>query len=471
MIGISGSGKSTWVNNYTKLNNNQIVVSRDLIRDEIFNLKSNEDRRNYYESDFYKKEESVSIIQTKMINESLSKNLNVIVDNTNLKKNYIMEILNKITIDIDIKYQVIDENILTILERNKNREYKVPENIIKIQEKHFNIIKKDLINLPTEQNSININKFCSDYLETKPDMSKAVRDSYIRVSEYLGEINYKNVEEVYAKICKNKKWNTIATHISNLGKISTLLYKNGINVDNYTNFIQDLNKECNKENNQREIIYVNSKNLSNKNIDEFFLKMFLDYPPLRSDLCSIKLKNFDIEKDNYFNQEAFIFNDLVKIKERNNVETKLKIDLKQSEIDFVKSLKTEYLYDINKVENRNDHFIQYLAKISEKYLGERMGIQKFRRLYITKNLNELIKLAPFELLKGAEILAKQMNTSISIMLSNYYGKMEFKSPETEPKETETQTKTPKLKLEDGNYKIIDGILYKKIIIFDDEKAK
>ena len=80
-----------------------------------------------------------------------------------------------------------------------------------------------------------------------------------------------------------------------------------------------------------------------------------------------------------------------------------------------------------------------------------MGIHKFRRRYITKHLNELVKSGPLELLKGAEELAKQMNTSISKMVSNYIGKMEFEEKET--KET----------YEDGEYIVKDGIHYKKII--------
>ena len=305
---------------------------------------------------------------------------------------------------------------------------------------------------------VSLNQLCENYLKTKPDMKNPTKESYKGVVKHLGEIDYKNVELVYKKICENESWPKPSTRISKLERVSTLLFKNEIKVDDYTKFIIDLKKQNNKQNNQRKIVDINTENLLNKNIDEFFLKMMTEYPPIRSDLCSIKLKNFNKDTENYFDGKSFVFNTLVKVNKKKVLE------LKEPEIEFVKSLNSDYLYDIKEtVEDRNDHFCKYLKRISLKFLGEEFGIQKFRRRYITKHLNELVKLAPFELLKGAEILAKEMNTSISMMLSNYYGKMEFENVETKTKtkETETQTEQIEEQLEDGEYKIIGGVHYKK----------
>ena len=305
---------------------------------------------------------------------------------------------------------------------------------------------------------VSLNQLCGSYLESKPDMKKPTKDSYKGVVEHLGEIDYKNVELVYQKICENEYWPKPSTRISKLERVSTLLKDNKIDVSEYTKFIIDLKKQNNKQNNQRPISNVNTGNLLNKNIDQFFLKMFIEYNPLRSDLATIKLKKFDVKVDNYFSGQAFVFNTLVK------VDGKLKIDLKPEDIEFVKSLDTEYLYNISdKVKNRNDHFCKYLKRISLEILGEEMTVDKFRRRYFTLKVAEIQYCKnPVEMLDKLMMLAKQSNTSLEMIKNNYLGKIEF--PKKESKETQTQTETPKLQLEDGNYIVMNGILLKKIEI-------
>ena len=135
---------------------------------------------------------------------------------------------------------------------------------------------------------VSLNQLCENYLKTKPDMKNPTKESYKGVVKHLGEIDYKNVELVYTKICENTDWPKPSTRISKLERVSTLLKDNKIDVSNYTKFIIDLKKQNNKQNNQRPISNVNTGNLLNKNIDQFFLKMFIEYNPLRSDLATIK---------------------------------------------------------------------------------------------------------------------------------------------------------------------------------------
>ena len=92
-----------------------------------------------------------------------------------------------------------------------------------------------------------------------------------------------------------------------------------------------------------------------------------------------------------------------------------------------------------------------------------MTVDKFRRRYFTLKVAEIQYCKnPVEMLDKLMMLAKQSNTSLEMIKNNYLGKIEF--PKKESKETQTQTETPKLQLEDGNYIVMNGILLKKIEI-------
>jgi predicted kinase len=84
LIGIPGSGKSTWAKDFVSNNSDWIRVNRDDFRDM---LKTSQTCEN-------KIEDMITGLVNDVISSSLSRKLNVIVDNTNLKVKYINSIID-----------------------------------------------------------------------------------------------------------------------------------------------------------------------------------------------------------------------------------------------------------------------------------------------------------------------------------------------------------------------------------------
>jgi predicted kinase len=78
LVGIPGSGKSTWAKDFVSNNSDWIRVNRDDFRDM---LKTSQTCEN-------KIEDMITGLVNDVISSSLSRKLNVIVDNTNLKVKY-----------------------------------------------------------------------------------------------------------------------------------------------------------------------------------------------------------------------------------------------------------------------------------------------------------------------------------------------------------------------------------------------
>ena len=95
MMGVPGSGKSTWAKDIVKNNKNIKYVSRDEIR---FNLIDNQ--KNYFS-----KEDEVINIFSKTIRKFLLEGYTVIADATHITKGSRKKILNKIDLDYN-KYLV-----------------------------------------------------------------------------------------------------------------------------------------------------------------------------------------------------------------------------------------------------------------------------------------------------------------------------------------------------------------------------
>lgn len=84
--GISGSGKSTWAVDFIKKNHNYIRISRDDIRKVLVG-----DLHGYYNrEDFQQLENSVTRLENQIFFEAVRNNKNIIIDNTNLKREYIV---------------------------------------------------------------------------------------------------------------------------------------------------------------------------------------------------------------------------------------------------------------------------------------------------------------------------------------------------------------------------------------------
>ena len=110
MCGVPGSGKSTFLKNKIN-NNNSVIISRDKIRFSI--VQPNEP--------YFSHEEEVLETLWEQINEALSRNKNVFVDQTSLTPRARKYLLDHVQGYNQVHIIWIDENLDTCLQRNKMR--------------------------------------------------------------------------------------------------------------------------------------------------------------------------------------------------------------------------------------------------------------------------------------------------------------------------------------------------------------
>ncbi len=130
LIGIPGSGKSTWAKDFVRSNSDWIRVNRDDFRDM---LKTSQTCEN-------KVEDMITGLVSDVISSSLSRKLNVIVDNTNLKIKYINAIIEEFKYSANINYRVFDISKDKAIERDRNRDKKVGALVINKMYKDYKIL-------------------------------------------------------------------------------------------------------------------------------------------------------------------------------------------------------------------------------------------------------------------------------------------------------------------------------------------
>ena len=89
-VGISGSHKSTWVDEFVMDKNNYVCINRDSLRKSLVRNLS-----GYYKRDDVNKlEEIVNKLSDGILNAAYRQGYNVVVDNTNLTQKYINQFIN-----------------------------------------------------------------------------------------------------------------------------------------------------------------------------------------------------------------------------------------------------------------------------------------------------------------------------------------------------------------------------------------
>jgi len=130
LIGIPASGKSTWAINFIQKNPNYIRVNRDNFRLMLKNQQFCEP----------KIENLITTLTNQTIHQALNKNLNVIIDNTNLKISTIQNFIDEFKYMADIEYQIFDISLEKALERNNTRQLPVNSDVIKNMFKDYKIL-------------------------------------------------------------------------------------------------------------------------------------------------------------------------------------------------------------------------------------------------------------------------------------------------------------------------------------------
>lgn len=133
LIGISGSGKSTYAKDYVEKNSNTVIVSRDAIRMALFGY-TEETYSEYYKGDISEREKIVSDFFDAQVWTALEKGLDVIADNTHLNKSYI----NKYQMfGVWLQHIAFEADYDMCVERDAKRKKSVGEAVIAKQIKQF----------------------------------------------------------------------------------------------------------------------------------------------------------------------------------------------------------------------------------------------------------------------------------------------------------------------------------------------
>ena len=138
LIGVPGSGKSTWSTNFIKENFGWVRINRDDFR---FMLKG-------VPVCDHKVEKLINDLQYNALSSSLDAGFNVIIDNTNLKESYINGFLKIVGDKADIEFKIFDITLDEALERNLTREKKVDVEIVtKMYSQYRNLVKNPKFNI------------------------------------------------------------------------------------------------------------------------------------------------------------------------------------------------------------------------------------------------------------------------------------------------------------------------------------
>jgi len=119
--GIPGSGKSHWAKEFLKTNSTDWVrVNRDDIRSML---------GEYW---LPKREVLVTEIEIQSVKSAFEQGYSVILDSTNLNQKYLKNWIEYCKNNsIEIEYKMFDINLETAIERDKNRNRSVGEEVIK----------------------------------------------------------------------------------------------------------------------------------------------------------------------------------------------------------------------------------------------------------------------------------------------------------------------------------------------------
>jgi len=130
LIGIPCSGKSTWSEDYVKKNSSWARVNRDDFRFMLKDAAMCEP----------KVENLISDLVDNAIMTLLNKNMNVIVDATNLKASYINHFIDLVRTTADVEFQIFDISIKKAMERMANRDRKVPLDVVERMFEQYKIL-------------------------------------------------------------------------------------------------------------------------------------------------------------------------------------------------------------------------------------------------------------------------------------------------------------------------------------------
>jgi predicted kinase len=146
-VGISGSGKSTFTKGFIANNSNYLRINRDSLRSSLIG-----DLNGYYQrSNLQQIERIVNNLEDEIFNQALGREFNIIVDNTNLKQDYINRWLNMVNFqnvtygfEYEVNFKLFDVSLEEAKRRVLLRDYNsivAPDDLMYQIEHELEVVK------------------------------------------------------------------------------------------------------------------------------------------------------------------------------------------------------------------------------------------------------------------------------------------------------------------------------------------
>ncbi|MCU0449356.1 MAG: AAA family ATPase [Bernardetiaceae bacterium] len=143
LIGLSGSGKSTFAKNYCQQNPNWLRINRDDLRRSLIPGSLAE----FWQSEPAQQnrvEKLVGQLLRTAVKEALQNGWNVLVDNTHLRRTYLNEVISLAQGRlVEIRFKLIDTDLATCLARDQARPDQVGGAVIQAQYARLAMLRKN----------------------------------------------------------------------------------------------------------------------------------------------------------------------------------------------------------------------------------------------------------------------------------------------------------------------------------------
>ena len=149
LIGISGSGKSTFAQQFVRDNPTYLRLNRDDLRRSLISVPLGEYWR-WEDKAKYRIERLVTALLEAALKAALDGGWNVVLDNTHLRQRAINEVLKLVEAQatakrpIEVSYQLFDVPLTTAIERDRLRADVVGDTVIREQHSRLTILKKNV---------------------------------------------------------------------------------------------------------------------------------------------------------------------------------------------------------------------------------------------------------------------------------------------------------------------------------------
>ena len=141
LVGCSASGKSTFARQLVEQDSSYKVVNRDKLREMLFGYNESNVSEYYSTKELSKNEKLITTFQTTTMRQLLAQGFNIIVDNTNLDKKFLQQLLDEFP-QCEFEYEFIgcDLSVEELIERDSKRTRQVGKDVIKRQYQQLQVL-------------------------------------------------------------------------------------------------------------------------------------------------------------------------------------------------------------------------------------------------------------------------------------------------------------------------------------------